>query len=161
MVPSRSQHLPLEMEQQIDRVCDEFERAWKAGQTPRIEDYLDRVPDVGRDGCCKNCWRWRSSCSSGPAKHWMWNPTAGGFEARRPWWMRHWPHQRHRRGDVKRPGGPVGRTDEKVSRGPEKIGRFEIRRRLGKGGFGVVYLAHDPGLDRLVAIKVPCGIAGD
>ena len=36
------------MGQQIDRVSDEFERAWKAGPTPRIEDYLDRVPAVGR-----------------------------------------------------------------------------------------------------------------
>ena len=42
------QPLPLEVEQQIDRVSDEFERAWQSGQTPRIEDYLDRVPAVGR-----------------------------------------------------------------------------------------------------------------
>ena len=45
--PDRPQ-LPLEVEQQIDRISDEFELAWKSGQTPRIEDYLDRVPAAGR-----------------------------------------------------------------------------------------------------------------
>src|SRR5574340_1736337 len=33
------------------------------------------------------------------------------------------------------------------------IGRFEILSELGKGGQGAVYLAHDPRLDRQVAIK--------
>jgi serine/threonine protein kinase/tetratricopeptide (TPR) repeat protein len=34
------------------------------------------------------------------------------------------------------------------------FGRYEVRRTLGVGGFGVVYLGHDTQLDRPVAIKV-------
>src|SRR5687767_3738818 len=35
-----------------------------------------------------------------------------------------------------------------------RIGRFELGKRLGAGGMGVVYEARDPDLDRTVAIKV-------
>ena len=34
------------------------------------------------------------------------------------------------------------------------FGRYEVRRSLGAGGFGEVYLGHDTQLDRSVAIKV-------
>src|SRR4051794_40637839 len=37
---------------------------------------------------------------------------------------------------------------------PRQIGRYRIERTLGGGAMGVVYLAHDPKIDRPVAIKL-------
>ena len=41
-----------------------------------------------------------------------------------------------------------------MPRPPIQIRKYEIVRRLGHGGMGTVYLARDPDLDRLLAIKV-------
>jgi tetratricopeptide (TPR) repeat protein/tRNA A-37 threonylcarbamoyl transferase component Bud32 len=37
----------------------------------------------------------------------------------------------------------------------DAIGKFALRERVGQGAFGTVYKAHDPELDRVVALKVP------
>ncbi|MEM0927454.1 MAG: serine/threonine-protein kinase, partial [Planctomycetota bacterium] len=51
------------------------------------------------------------------------------------------------------PGPP--KSDRKAKRVPKRIGRYEAKRRLGQGGFGMVFAAHDPILRRDVAVKLP------
>lgn len=42
---------------------------------------------------------------------------------------------------------------------PCPFGKYELRSLLGRGGMGAVYLAYDPSLDRLVALKIPRPLA--
>ncbi|MHC4539904.1 MAG: serine/threonine protein kinase, partial [Planctomycetota bacterium] len=49
--------------------------------------------------------------------------------------------------------GATRSFDSSVTRPGSQIGPFRIERELGRGGAGVVFLAHDTKLDRSVAIK--------
>lgn len=51
--------------------------------------------------------------------------------------------------------GKVPSAEGASSQLPEYVGRYRIERLLGQGRSGVVYLAHDEQIDRLVAVKMP------
>jgi len=56
------------------------------------------------------------------------------------------------------PSGPAphaGPTSDASASGiPEKLGPYQVKRKLGEGGMGAVFEGYDPQLDRQVAIKV-------
>lgn len=51
------------------------------------------------------------------------------------------------------PGGALPDDDHAALPAGTRLGEFEILSVIGRGGFGIVYLAHDSALDRRVAIK--------
>jgi serine/threonine protein kinase len=66
---------------------------------------------------------------------------------------RMWPHAAH--SDLDQTTSLSSGQPSPARPAPAGLGRFAIRRELGRGAFGVVYLAYDPRLRRELALKVP------
>jgi formylglycine-generating enzyme required for sulfatase activity len=143
-----------------------LEQRWRANQAPRIEEYLLRVPTEWRSVAlveliAQEVDLRRAGGQSVEAQEYHdrfpkdGDQVDAAFDLLRRSAETDPPLQRmgamglSDTADV--PRSPA-HADEAV---PEKIGRYGVQRRLGTGGFGAVYLAHDPDLDRLVALKVP------
>ena len=151
----------------------ELEFRLKSGDAARVEEYLTRYPELTHDTDClvsliaaEYRLRGRQDSSLGIDQYLARFPAyrerliaLTNIMATRD----EQEHSDHCMQDVTTdptaldtPDGPGSKRSASESPPrPARIGRYRVSRAIGRGGFGLVYLAHDDELDRPVAIKVP------
>lgn len=148
--------LATDLEGRVDMLCDRFEAAWRAGQCPRLEDYLAEMGAAGAGDLLAElipldiAYRRRRGEEPNAADY------QGRFPGLDPAWLA--------RITAELPGVPPSATPSARDAGARKrsippegrmLGKFRLRKRVGAGSFGAVWWAYDTELGRAVAVKVP------
>src|SRR5262249_35577821 len=147
---------------QIDQLCDRFEQAWKVGQRPRLEEYLDTVVDEPeRSALLRQLllldWDYRRRAGD--------NPRPGDYHPRFPGDST--LIERLRREMSEPPGSTCLESDGAHARDPPWSGagapdlpgaagggaeagsaRYDLLQEVGQGGIGVVFRGRDRLLGR-------------
>jgi serine/threonine protein kinase/tetratricopeptide (TPR) repeat protein len=145
----------LSQAERIDKVASAFEAAWKAGQNPRLEDWLLNIGAADRPALVKELLllevHYRRQGGEAVA--------AAEYQQRFSELDESWLNAiltASPETAVHSDAAPPDRVaPSQASPGTIRYsGDYELREELGRGGMGVVYRGHDAGLGRTLAVKV-------
>ncbi len=181
MVLQASASLSVETLTAIDGLCAAFEKVWRSGARPRIDDYLPCIEERARPVLLVELirievdWRRRAGEPVEVQEYvqrypehrahldtWLGEGRTGAFSNQ---------ESRSETPSSGEPGGSATGASPPVADPPDspdlgfleparaagelgRLGEHRILRVLGHGGMGLVLLAEDPGLQRQVAVKV-------
>jgi superkiller protein 3 len=147
----------------IDEVCDRFEKAWQAGQRPRLEAFLDAVEEAEQTALLRELLlldlHYRAEAGEQPdAKDYH---RLRGYEelveelfsavppaAAEGGGSTSWPETRDEAWIPPAPNVAPG------AEWPALAGRYRVAGKIAEGGMGVVVRAYDPELNRPLAVKI-------
>ncbi|WP_153559014.1 protein kinase domain-containing protein [Roseimaritima sediminicola] len=133
----------------IERVVKRFEIAWRAGETPAVDAFLDSVPAIHRSIAHQRLLAAARRLETEAEKR---EQAEDSLQATYLHETSEADTQGARSDDYSVGGSAAGTQPAAM---PEYLGAFRIDSELGRGAFGVVYQAYDSRLQRKVAIKVP------
>lgn len=136
----------------IELICEDYRQQCKAGKRPRIEDHLAKVPDTARSQLFRNLLQLDIRSRRALEE----NPKSGDYIQRFPDYSKV-----IRQAFYESTLESFAQTDSTPSIAPTKeyhstarrLGEYELGRKLGEGGFGIVYEARHVRRGDRVALK--------